>query len=71
MGPDMSLTAPPLGELCNEQVSIVRLHGEACFYCGAAHGRLHPAGSITTPVPGGTREWPVVACDQHRQVSGK
>ncbi|MDT0377561.1 hypothetical protein RM572_02070 [Streptomyces sp. DSM 42041] len=65
----MSLTAPPPAELCNEHVSIVRLHGEACFYCGAALGRLRPAGSNTTPVPGGTREWLLVACDEHRRGS--
>jgi hypothetical protein len=61
------MAAAPPRDLGNERISIVRLHGEACFSCGAASSRLHPAGSVTTPMPDGAREWPIVACDQHRE----
>jgi hypothetical protein len=47
-------------------VSIARLHGEACWHCGAVHTGLQPAGSVATPVEGGYRIWPVVDCLQHR-----
>lgn len=46
-------------------VSIVRLHGEACYTCGAVHAKLGPAGTVTTIVDGGEREWPIVACPEH------
>lgn len=68
MGTGMNRTAPPPSDLSNERISLVRLHGEACFYCGAANSRLHPAGSITMPVRDGAREWPIVACGRHREV---
>lgn len=56
-------TAPP----APPDISIVRLHGEACWWCGAALGTLHPAGSVTTAfTEGGCREWFIVACDTHR-----
>jgi len=49
------------GPLPFEQpVSIVRLHGLACFYCGAVARTLHAAGHIT--LPGQDRCWPVVTC---------
>ncbi|GAA2309832.1 hypothetical protein GCM10010416_22950 [Streptomyces caniferus] len=47
-------------------MSIVRLHAEACYWCGTAHSPLTPAGSVTTPVEGGVREWFIVACPQHK-----
>jgi hypothetical protein len=50
------ITAAPAG------ISIARLHGEACYGCGAVHARLHPAGQVTTAVDGGIRVWQVVAC---------
>ncbi|MFH8569577.1 DUF6415 family natural product biosynthesis protein [Streptomyces sp. NPDC017993] len=56
-------TAPPPAD---PDLSIVRLHGEACYWCGAAHGALAPAGSVTTPVEGGVCVWFIVACPQHR-----
>ncbi|GFE06823.1 hypothetical protein Scani_30910 [Streptomyces caniferus] len=55
-------TAPP----ADPDVSIVRLHAEACYWCGTAHSPLTPAGSVTTPVEGGVREWFIVACPQHK-----
>lgn len=52
-------------------ISIVRLHGEACYWCGAALGDLYPAGSVRTGTVGGWRVWEIVACaaDRHRRVS--
>lgn len=61
------MPAPP--KICTAQISIVRLHGEACYHCGAAFGQLRPGGSVVTPVRGGTREWPVVVCHRHRGVT--
>lgn len=49
----------------DETTSIVRLYGEACFYCGAVHTELFPAGTVQTPVEGGARVWPIVACTEH------
>ncbi|MFJ9417834.1 hypothetical protein ACIRPT_27295 [Streptomyces sp. NPDC101227] len=55
-------TAPPPAD---PNVSIARLHGEACYWCGSAHSTLTPAGSVTTPVGGGQRLWFIVACEWH------
>jgi hypothetical protein len=65
MGKAMSEAAPAAGAPVGEQISIARLHGEACYDCGAVHGLLVPAGTVTTPVEGGEREWPIVACPEH------
>lgn len=48
-------------------MSIARLHGEACFHCGAVGKTLHAAGHIT--LVGGTRVWPVVTCGCRPGVS--
>ncbi|WP_327162128.1 hypothetical protein [Streptomyces zaomyceticus] len=42
------------------QVSIARLHGEACFDCGAVSTTLTPAGTILTT--GSDLVWPIVSC---------
>ncbi len=63
----MTETAPPV----DPDTSIVRLHGEACFYCGAVHTDLYPAGSVSTPVPGGVRVWQIVACGKHRPEAAR
>jgi hypothetical protein len=55
--PDALRIAPTV---IDEQVSIVRLHGEACFHCGAVHKALRAAGHVV--VRGGTRVWRVVTC---------
>lgn len=61
------MTAPPTTAPAGEQaVSIVRLHGEACYFCGAALGRLFPVGTVETLVEGAMWAWPVVACAHHR-----
>jgi hypothetical protein len=60
---EVSTAVPPVAV---PETSIVRLHGEACFYCGAVHTTLHPAGTVQTPVEGGVRVWPIVACGDCR-----
>lgn len=42
------------------RVSIVRLHGEACFDCGAVHKTLRAAGHVV--VRGSTRVWEIFTC---------
>lgn len=59
----MTLPTPPL---ITRPVSIARLHGEACWHCGATARRLFPCGTVRTPVDSGVREWPVMACGEHR-----
>jgi hypothetical protein len=41
-------------------VSIARLHGEACFDCGAVNKTLRAAGSVV--VRDGGRVWQIVTC---------
>lgn len=43
-----------------QRVSIARLHGLACFFCGAVACELVAAGTIT--LPGRKRSWPIVTC---------
>jgi hypothetical protein len=49
-----------------EQVSIARLHGEACIGCGRTPTKEHPltaAGTIDVPdAEGVPHSWPVVTC---------
>ncbi len=59
-------TAPPGEDTPVQAVSIVRLHGEACWHCGATLGELFAAGHIT--LPGQDRVWPVVVCAKHREA---
>lgn len=60
----IAMEAPPEVPVSVEgPVSIVRLHGEACFYCGAVSGDLYAAGSIT--LPGSDQVWPIVTCGCH------
>lgn len=42
------------------QVSIARLHGEACWHCGNVSPSLAPAGTIVHI--GSDQEWPIVSC---------
>lgn len=48
-------------------VSIVRLHGEACFDCGAVAKALREAGNVV--VRGSTRVWPIVTCGCRNKVT--
>lgn len=67
MGPAMNpLTPPPGAPVVSADTSIARLHGEACFHCGAVNTGLQAAGEVSTPTDGGFRVWPVVACTEHR-----
>ncbi|MFJ4990085.1 hypothetical protein ACIP9H_40595 [Streptomyces sp. NPDC088732] len=54
-------TVPP----APPDISIARLHGEACYTCGAALCPLTPAGAVRVRIEGGWRVWPVVACSAH------
>lgn len=56
--------AEPLRVPISEHISIARLHGEACFRCGAVARTLYAAGHIS--LPGRDRVWPVVVCEDHR-----
>lgn len=47
-----------------DQVSIARLHGEACWDCGAVTVALHPAGVVTTEAG---KEWEIRKCVSHLQ----
>ena len=60
MGTGMDSTAPNTASVIARPVSIVRLHGEACFYCGAVTPTLYAAGHIT--LLGTNRVWPIVTC---------
>lgn len=51
------MTAPVL---VTGRVSIARLHGAACWHCGAVTRRLAPAGVVV--LPGQSRHWPIVSC---------
>ncbi|MEV6580301.1 hypothetical protein AB0M92_19285 [Streptomyces sp. NPDC051582] len=47
-------------------VSIARLHGEACWDCGAVGTTLHPAGAVTLP---GGQVWEIRKCVNHRDLT--
>lgn len=51
-------SAPPVS--IEGPVSIARLHGRACWDCGAVAKDLTPAGSVK--LLGSDREWPIVTC---------
>jgi hypothetical protein len=59
---DKTLPAAPAG------VSPARLHGEACWHCGAVNAALNPIGEVTTSVDGGQRIWVVVGCTEHASL---
>lgn len=44
-------------------VSIARLHGRACWYCGAVSRHLAPAGRAQR---GTGRIWNIVSCGCHK-----
>lgn len=49
-----------------ESVSIARLHGEACWECGAANTTLYPAGAVATEAG---KEWQIRKCISHRDLT--
>ncbi|MFG3136163.1 hypothetical protein ACGFZA_08055 [Streptomyces sp. NPDC048211] len=48
----------------NDQPNFARLHGEACWFCGAVNGPLTPAGEVT--LDGDAQVWQVAACQAHQ-----
>lgn len=48
-------------------VSIARLHGRACWYCGAVARKLAAVGRVQ--LTAGTRVWTVVSCGCHAKVT--
>lgn len=46
-------------------VSIARLHGRACWYCGAVARGLATIGRVQQTA--GARVWTVVSCGCHRR----
>jgi hypothetical protein len=48
-----------------DQVSIARLHGEACWDCGAVTTTLYPAGAVTTEAG---KEWEIRKCGSHLKL---
>lgn len=51
------MTSPVLVE---GRVSIARLHGKACWHCGAVTRCFVPAGFVV--LQGQTRQWQIVSC---------
>lgn len=49
------------------RVSVVRLHGEACFDCGAVNKTLRAAGNVV--VRGSGRVWQIVTCGCRRETT--
>ncbi|MFK0124866.1 hypothetical protein ACIQSP_16315 [Streptomyces nigra] len=47
----------------DRSVSIARLHGRACWQCGAVAKDLKPAGTVK--VGDDDREWTIVTCGDH------
>lgn len=62
-------TAPPDVPLVSGDVSIVRLHGEACWHCGAVGSGLVGAGLVGTAIEGGHQIWPIVTCRDHLHLA--
>jgi hypothetical protein len=60
MGIGMQDAPLPVPVVVDSRVSIVRLHGEACFDCGSVTKPLRAAGHVL--VRGSTRVWQVVTC---------
>ncbi|MET7715497.1 hypothetical protein [Streptomyces sp. NPDC005407] len=56
----MAEAAPSAPTLIERPVSIARLHGQACFFCGAVHKAMRAAGSVQ--LRGSGRVWPIVTC---------
>ncbi|QEU77976.1 hypothetical protein CP968_06505 [Streptomyces subrutilus] len=56
-------------EVSAGDVIIARLHGEACWDCGAVGSPLVPAGDVT--VRGSEATWPIKRCvTGHSDTSG-
>lgn len=62
MGPVVSAPNPAPPDAA-DQPSFARLHGEACWWCGAVTKDLQPAGEVR--LDDEARTWPVVTCGNH------
>lgn len=62
----MSDLLPLTPTVIDGSVSIVRLHGEACFDCGAVGKDLRAAGAVV--LRGSTRVWQIVTCGCRRRT---
>lgn len=51
---------PTVPIIIDGRVSLARLHGEACFDCGAVNKTLRAAGHVV--IRGSTRVWQIVTC---------
>lgn len=60
MGAGMPNALPPAPAVIEGRVSIARLHGEACFDCGAVNKTLRAAGHVV--VRGSNRVWEISTC---------
>lgn len=65
MGTEMHRTQPPTLTLVG-RVSIARLHGRACFDCGAVQRKLTPVARVR--LPDSARVWTIVACGCRTEV---
>lgn len=65
MGTGMPHTLRPVPAVVDGRVSILRLHGEACFNCGAVNRDLRAAGHVV--VRGNTRVWEILTCGCRNQ----
>ena len=66
MGMGMSDSLPFTPTVIDGGVSIVRLHGEACYDCGAVAKNLRTAGAVV--LRGSTRVWQIVTCGCRRRA---
>lgn len=60
MGTGMPDVLPRAPVVIHGRVSLVPLHGEACFDCGAIHKTLRAAGHVV--IRGSNRVWETVTC---------
>lgn len=65
MGAGMSTAPLPPPAVIDPAVSIARLHGEACFDCGAVVKDLRAAGAVV--LCGSTHVWQIVTCGCRRR----
>jgi hypothetical protein len=69
MGTGMQEARSLTPTVVDRRVSIVRLHGEACFDCGAVNKPLRVAGEVV--VRGATRVWQIRSCGCRRGAPRK
>lgn len=58
------MSAAPSSPTEASEPNFARLHGEACWFCGAVNGPLTPAGEVT--LNGDAQVWQVAACQTHQ-----